>query len=179
MITATGGYLFASKGDISFATLLAMMAGLASIIASGCVFNNYIDRGIDSKMKRTKNRALVTGEVSTTNALVFTSILLAIGSFLLGYFTTPLALWVAIFGFFAYVVVYGIWKRQSVHGTEVGSISGAVPPVVGYVAVTGSLDTSAVILFLLLVLWQMPHFYAIGIFRRSEIQGQTSQFYPS
>lgn len=168
IITATGGFLFASKGSVDIGLLLAMEVGLSFVIAAGCVFNNYIDRDIDSKMVRTKDRALVTGKVSNQAALVFGSILLFFGLAVMLVFTNILAAASALFGFFAYVVLYGYFKRNSIYGTEVGSISGAMPPVIGYLSVSGSFDLAALILFLILVVWQMPHFFAIGIFRANE-----------
>ncbi len=167
LIAAIAGFLFASRGDFNFLLLLQMLVGLGFVIASGCVVNNFIDRGIDGKMQRTKKRALVTGEISERNALIFASTLGVVGIILL-ILINPLASQVAAVGFFFYVVAYGYWKRKSVHGTLVGSVSGAVPPVVGYVAVTNSFDIGAFILFLVLVFWQMPHFYAIGIYRLND-----------
>lgn len=167
-ITATGGFLFAAKSQFDLTLFAATLFGLALVIASGCVFNNYIDRGIDRKMSRTKKRSLVTGDISVFNALLFAIVLGAIGVYLLFNYTNTLTTGVAVFGFIAYVIVYGIAKRMTVHGTAVGSISGAVPPVVGYVAVTNQLDIAAFLLLLILVCWQMPHFYAIAIFRMKE-----------
>ena len=167
-ITATGGFLFATQGNFQVRTFLAMLVGICLVMASGCVFNNYIDRGIDKKMKRTKKRALVTGLVSIKSALLFATLLGLGGTWLLATYTNELTAGVAVFGFIAYVILYGVAKRYSVHGTAVGSISGAVPPVVGYVAITNQLDIAASLLFLVLVCWQMPHFYAIAIFRMKE-----------
>lgn len=167
-ITATGGFLFATQNQFSPSRFLGMLIGLSLVIASGCVFNNYIDRRIDKKMKRTMKRALVTGEISAKNALIFGTVLGVVGVWLLVSYTNILTTMIAVFGFVAYVVVYGVAKRVSVHGTAVGSISGAVPPVVGYVAVTNQLDIAALLLFMILVCWQMPHFYAISIFRMKE-----------
>jgi heme o synthase len=145
--------------------LVATVLGISFVIGAGCVFNNYIDRGIDEKMQRTKNRALVKKTISVRNALIFGSLLGLFGFALLFFLTNPLTAFVAFVGFFFYVVMYSIWKRRSMYGTLVGSISGAVPPVVGYCAVSNRFDAGAVILFLILVFWQMPHFYAIAIFR--------------
>jgi protoheme IX farnesyltransferase len=158
----------AARGQVQPGVFLAMLAGLSLIMASSCIFNNYLDRGIDAKMQRTKYRSLASGTIQARTALIFATVLAVVGALILGFFTTPLALCIALIGMFAYVVVYGIAKRRSVHGTVVGSISGAVPPVVGYVAVTGRMDLGAWLLFLILVLWQMPHFYAIAIFRRDD-----------
>lgn len=169
-ITASAGFFLAARGNVDIWLFLAMLGGISLIIASGCVFNNYIDRDIDKKMKRTKNRSLATGQLSGRSALVYASTLGIIGTALLAVYTNTLTLLVALFGFFAYVIVYGIAKRKSVHGTVVGSVSGAVPPVVGYLAVTNNFDPAALLLFLILVAWQMPHFYAIALYRQKEYE---------
>lgn len=162
---AVAGFALGAKGEVMPGLFAATVAGLALIIASACIFNNYIDRDIDRKMARTKRRPLVTGSISGFQALGLAVLLLLFGSWLIGNFANSLALGVALFGFFMYVVVYGYAKRKSTLGTIIGSVSGAVPPVVGYVAVTGRLDAAAWLLFILLTLWQMPHFYAIAIYR--------------
>lgn len=167
-ITALGGFFLAARGHINLTVLLAMVTGLSLIIASGCVWNNYLDRNIDKKMKRTQKRALVTGAISVRSALIFGTILGLLGTYLLIHFTTMLTAAIALFGFVAYVIIYGIGKRKTVHGTAIGSISGSIPPVVGYVAVTNQLDLGALLLFLVLVCWQMPHFYAIAIMRMKD-----------
>lgn len=167
-ITAAAGFFLASAGSINFAAFGAMLAGIILVMASGCVFNNYMDRGIDKKMQRTKKRALVTGSIPARNALIFASLMGILGTWLLAIYVNLLTASIGVFGLFAYVILYGIAKRKSVHGTAVGSISGAVPPVVGYVAVTNQLDMVALLLFVILVCWQMPHFYAIAIFRMKE-----------
>ena len=168
IITAIGGFFLASKGQIDIVLLLAMIVGLSLIIASACVFNNIIDRDIDVKMARTKNRALVTHRVFTRNAILYAIVLGMVGIFILLFLTNLLTLCISLIGFFFYVVVYGIGKRRTVYGTVIGSISGAVPPVVGYCAVSNQFDLGALLLFVILVLWQMPHFYAIAIFRSTD-----------
>ena len=167
-ITATGGFFLASRGYFNLALLGYMLLGLSLIMASGCVFNNYIDRSIDKKMARTKNRALVKGEIPVVNALVFATCLLIGGSAILEMFTNLLTLVVALIGFIVYVFIYTPLKTRSTHGTLIGSISGAVPPVVGYVTVSDKLDLGALLLFLIIALWQMPHFFAIAMYRISE-----------
>ncbi len=164
-VTALAGFLLASKGNIDIWLLLATITGISLVIASGCVYNNYIDRAIDSKMSRTKKRALVVQSISARNALIFASMLGTAGMTLLIIFTNLTTVVVGLIGLIDYIVLYGISKRRSVHGTLVGSISGATPPVAGYTAVSGSIDVGALLLFLILVFWQMPHFYAIAIRR--------------
>jgi protoheme IX farnesyltransferase len=169
-LAALAGFFLASRGHPILLLLCAMLVGLSCVIGSACVFNNYLDRGLDIKMKRTSHRALVTGAVTPARALVFAVALGTLGLLVLQVFTNLLTAILALFGMFSYVVIYGIAKRRGPYGTLVGSISGAVPPVVGYAAVTGHLDIAAVVLFFILVLWQMPHFYAIAIYRGSDYE---------
>lgn len=165
-ITVVAGFLLASRGDIDWWLLVATLAGLSLVVASGCVFNNYIDRDIDALMERTKERALVRGTITPRSALIYGSVLAILGLGALVFYTNLLTTGMAVLGLFVYVVVYSLWlKRSSVHGTIVGSISGAMPPVVGYLAVSGSIDLGVVILFFILALWQMPHSFAIAIYR--------------
>ncbi len=167
-LMAIAGYFFGAHGSPAFTPFAAMLVGICGVMASACVYNNVIDRDIDLKMERTKKRAVPTGEISPAKALIFANILLVIGVSLLVFGANPLAALVAIGGHIAYVVLYGIAKRKTVHGTLVGTLSGSTPPVIGYVAATGRLDLTVLLLFLILVAWQMPHFYAIAIFRRDD-----------
>ncbi len=165
LITATSGAALASKGHMNYQILLWTLLGLSLVMASACAFNNYIDRKSDEKMTRTKNRPLVKGVISARNAILFASILILLGLFVLFHFTNLLTVWVATGGFFVYVVLYSIWKYRSVHGTVIGSVAGGVPPVVGYCAVSNHFDMGALLLFLIVVLWQMPHFFSIAMYR--------------
>ncbi|MBL8159520.1 protoheme IX farnesyltransferase [Candidatus Saccharibacteria bacterium] len=167
-LSAVGGFFLGAAGVVDFGVFAAMLFGISLVIASACVFNNYLDQGIDAKMLRTKGRALVSGEVSGTAALVFGTILGVIGFSLLYKYTTYWALYLAAIGWFVYVVLYGVSKRRSVHGTLVGSISGSMPIVVGYTAATNQFDLTAWLLFAIMTAWQMPHFYAISLFRRND-----------
>ncbi len=165
LIMAIAGYLFGAEGTIYWQTLLGLAVGSSLIIASACVYNNILDRHIDKKMDRTKKRALVEGTISVREALIFGTILLILAVLVLFTTTNILALSVALVGHVSYVILYTFSKRVTVHGTLLGTISGATPPVIGYVAATSSLDLTALLLFLIMVAWQMPHFYSIAIFR--------------
>ena len=165
LITMASGFALASKGHFDGGLFLATALGLGLIIASAGVLNNYLDREVDKKMALTKNRALAKGLISGKSAIPFALILHLLGLLTLVLFTNLLTVTVALGGFFTYILLYGIYKFRSIHGTFVGSLAGAVPPVVGYVAVSNRLDAGALILFLILVLWQMPHFFAIALFR--------------
>jgi protoheme IX farnesyltransferase len=177
-ITTIAGFFLASQGRVDFKLLLAALLGISLVIASGCVFNNYIDRHIDALMERTKNRALVTGAVSNRSAIIFGTILGIIGFSTLYLRTNTLTAFVAFIGFFFYVVLYGWTKRISTLGTLVGAVSGAMPLVVGYTAVANRFDAGAVILFLILFFWQMPHFYAIAIYRLEEYKAASIPVLP-
>lgn len=175
IITVLAGFLLgaqvlrnATAVPVSVWLLIATVAGICLVMASGCVFNNYIDRHIDARMERTRHRALVTHRVSARSALIFASALGVVGFFTLIFFTNILATLTAVTGFIFYVCAYSLWgKRRTVYGTFIGAIAGATPPVVGYVAASGRINVVALILFLIMLAWQMPHFFAIAI-RREE-----------
>ncbi len=171
LISVVGGFLLASKGSIDYPLFLATLLGVSLVVASGCVFNNYIDRDIDKKMERTKNRVLVKGLITPSVSLVYATLLGIAGFALLYIAANPLAMWLAVMGFVVYVGVYSLYmKRHSVYGTLIGSLSGAAPPVIGYCAVTNEFDAGALILLAIFSLWQMPHSYAIAIFRFKDYQ---------
>jgi heme o synthase len=164
-LTTIGGFLLAADGHIKIGLFIATIFGSALIIASACVFNNYIDRGLDKHMARTKKRALVTGTINPRVALIYGSVLGLFGVVLLYAYVNRLTLGIGLVAFVVYVALYGYAKRKSVHGTLVGTIAGSAPVVAGYCAVTDRFNGGAVILFLILVCWQMPHFYSIALNR--------------
>jgi protoheme IX farnesyltransferase len=165
LITTSAGFLLASHAHFHFVLFIQLLSSIALIIASACVVNNVIDRTIDAKMSRTQKRSLVTGDISTRAALMYATFLALAGFTIALQFLNTLTLFLGILAYFDYIVFYGITKRHSLHGTVVGSVAGALPPVAGYCAVTNHLDGGALLLFLLLVFWQMPHFYAIAMYR--------------
>jgi protoheme IX farnesyltransferase len=163
-----GFFLATSTVSFHLSVLLGVLIGTSIIIASACVMNNVIDRRIDKLMARTKNRAIVSGEVSVVNAVTYSVILGVVGFVILALSTNWLTFVLGMIAYIFYVVIYGISKRSTEHGTLIGSVSGALPPVAGYTAVTNRIDLGAMILFIILVFWQMAHFYAIAIYRRKE-----------
>lgn len=169
IITLCGGYFLGSQYGFKFGLLLIVIVAMAMVVACGCVFNNYIDRDIDCLMERTKNRVLVQGLIPAWVALIYAALLGVFGLVLLYWLVNALTAFVAIIGLFFYVVVYSLWlKRRSIYSTAAGGVAGAIPPVVGYCAVTNRFDTGAVILFAILFFWQLPHSYAIAIFRAKD-----------
>jgi protoheme IX farnesyltransferase len=171
LISVAGGFFLASRGEIDWILMLATVVGLSLVVASGCAINNYVDRDIDAKMQRTRNRVTVNGEMSGKAAFFHGVVLGVIGFALLAYFTNWVAVAFAVFGYVVYVGLYTLhFKRKSVYGTFVGSLSGAVPPVVGYCAAAGQFDAGAAILLTMFCIWQMPHSYAIAIFRYKDYE---------
>jgi protoheme IX farnesyltransferase len=165
-VTTLGGYFLAAQGSVDFLLLLITLLGTTLVVASGCVINNIIDQDIDHKMQRTQNRALVKKTISVPVALMYAFILGAIGFSILWFWVNAYAFLFAVIGFIVYVVFYSLWtKRTTIHQTIIGSISGASPPVIGYTAVTNSFDLAALLLFMGYALWQMPHSWAIAVYR--------------
>lgn len=166
-ITAAAGFALASK-HILDSRLFFILFGISLVIASACVFNNYIDREADRKMARTQNRALATESISIRSAFIF-ALVLGFSGFLLLFLTSNLiTVGLACVGFFVYVFVYSFLKYRTSYGTLIGSVSGAMPPMIAYCAVGNGIDGGALLLFLIMVLWQMPHFYAIALMRKEE-----------
>lgn len=178
LLTAGGGFLLASKGTFHIATFLAMLEGLALIIGAACIGNNVIDKEADKAMARTQNRALPSGIVPKRHALTLGILMAVAGSLILGWMTNLLTLTLALSGLFSYVFIYSFAKYKTHYGTLIGSVAGAIPPLVGYTAASNNLDLPALILYLILVCWQMPHFYAISIFRAADYKSASIPVLP-
>jgi len=171
VLTGAAGFLLAAgvAKHYDWLLFLAAIGGMTLVIAAACVINNYLDRDIDSVMQRTKKRPSVTGAVKGGAMVTYGVILLVFGIGILYLWTNLLVVAIGIIGFVTYVWLYGaLSKRRSIHGTAVGSISGAMPIAGGYAAVSGHVDFGLVIVFLILFFWQFPEFYSIAIYRRKE-----------
>ena len=165
-VTTLGGYFLAAQGSVDFLLLLITLLGTTLVVASGCVVNNVIDQDIDQKMQRTLNRAMVKKTISPSVALAYAFVLGAIGFSILWFWVNAYAFLFAVIGFVVYVVFYSLWtKRTTIHQTVIGSISGASPPVIGYTAVSNEFDLAALLIFIGYALWQMPHSWAIAVYR--------------
>ncbi|MGE7090798.1 heme o synthase [Lysinibacillus sp. NPDC048646] len=160
--------------EIIFVTI-----GSALVIGAAGAFNNVYDRDIDAIMPRTKNRPTVTGEMAAKTTLMLAVAMLIIGVGMLA-LASPLAALFGFLGVFLYVVPYTMWtKRRTIYNTEIGSISGAVPPLIGWSAVSSDITHPALIgLFFVMVIWQMPHFYAIAIRKRADYEAASVPMLP-
>lgn len=169
LIATFGGFWLASGWNVDYIHLLWTLLGTMLVMASSCVFNNYFDRELDTKMIRTQDRVLATRRISPSIVLWYAIILGILGLSILTLFSGLLAAAFGVLGMVVYVIIYTLWlKRSSTWSTSLGGISGAMPPVIGYVAVTNHVDLGAWLLFAMLFLWQPPHFWALGIRRVEE-----------
>ncbi|MGE7913140.1 heme o synthase [Lysinibacillus xylanilyticus] len=152
--------------EIIFASI-----GSALVIGAAGAFNNVYDRDIDAIMPRTQSRPTVTGEMSAKSTLILAFAMLIVGVALLG-LGSPLAAAFGLLGVFLYVVPYTMWtKRRTIYNTEIGSIGGAIPPLIGWATVSNDITHPAILgLFFVMVIWQMPHFYAIAIRKHADYE---------
>ena len=186
LVTAYLGYYLGlrSQGDPmvsleSWLILCYLILGTWATSAGAAVLNQVIERRHDAKMARTKNRPLVIGKISPMNALVFGMVLSLGGYVFLYYLINPLTAWISAATVFLYILIYTPSKRITTWNTIIGSIPGALPPVGGWVAATGSLAPPAWILFGILFCWQMPHFLAIAIIYAADYEKGGFKMLPS
>ncbi len=171
VLTTAAGFFLAAGYFKTFNPwlFLVTIVGTTLVIASACVLNNYLDQDIDKIMERTKTRAVASGAIAGKNAVLFSAVLGVGGVVMLILWTNLLLVSIGVIGYVTYVWLYGaLSKRRSIHGTLVGSISGAMPILAGYTAVSDRIDTAAILVFLILFFWQFPEFYSIAIYRRKE-----------
>lgn len=158
--------------------VLFALVGAALVMAGGCTLNNFIDRDIDPLMERTKERPSVNGRFGANHILSVGILQSGIGIILL-YLTTPVAGLIGIIGLLVYVGLYTMWlKRTSTLNTVVGSISGAVPPLIGWAAVDAGLHPYAWLLFFIMFFWQPPHFLALAMKRCEEYRAANIPMLP-
>jgi protoheme IX farnesyltransferase len=165
LLTAFGGFMLVPKQLNWPLSLLMMLLGLGLVIGSACVFNNMIDKDLDQSMQRTQSRGIPSGKISLEAAAIFGTILGCLGLGVLYFTTNTLTMVLALCGWILYVGVYTLMKYLTSFATWMGSLAGAIPPVVGYSAASNQIDLIALILFFSVACWQMPHFLAISIYR--------------
>ena len=147
---------------------LALIAclGIYLVSAAAAAFNCIVEKGIDAKMKRTSWRPTARGQLSDTQTLIFSALLCVAGSVLLYFWVNPLTMWLTFATFIGYAVVYTvILKPLTPQNIVIGGASGAMPPVLGWAAMTGDVGPEAIILFLIIFLWTPPHFWALALYR--------------
>ncbi len=172
--------IVADKGLPSLWLVVATVLGGTLAAGGANAFNMYIDRDIDRLMDRTKNRPLVTGEVSPTESLVFAFIVEAVAFVWLWRFVNLLSAVLAVCATLFYVFIYTLWlKRTSTRNIVIGGAAGAVPVLVGWSAVTNSLDWAPVVLFLVVFYWTPPHFWALAIRYRDDYQAAEVPMLPA
>ena len=144
-------------------------AGVWLVAGAAAAFNCIVEQGIDAKMKRTSWRPTAKGELSNTQTLLFSALLCAAGSALLYVWVNPLTMWLTFATFVGYAVVYTvILKPLTPQNIVIGGASGAMPPVLGWAAMTGDVGPEALILFLIIFLWTPPHFWALALYRNDD-----------
>jgi len=167
ILTAACGMAVA-PGEKPALAVISAMIGIVLIVAAANALNCYLERDLDGYMERTKDRPLVTGRLSSTAALVFGASLFALALLLLHRFTNPLTVFLGILAFGLYLGVYTPMKRHTMLALFAGAVPGAIPPMMGWTAITGRAELGAWILFAILFFWQLPHFIAISLFRQRE-----------
>jgi protoheme IX farnesyltransferase len=166
LTTATG--LWLAPGKRSLQTVVFTLLGTVLVVAAANVLNMYLERETDALMRRTMHRPLPAGRIHPRSALRFGILLAAISIPLLTFLAGPVPGLLAAFALVTYAFVYTPLKRHTTVSLLVGAVAGAIPPLIGWTAVTGSIDRPALLLFAFVFLWQVPHFLAIALFRRQD-----------
>ncbi len=147
-------------------TMLVASLGIWLVAGAAAAFNCLVEKGIDAKMRRTAWRPTAQGELSDTQTGLFSAALCAVGSWLLYVYVNPLTMWLTFATFVGYAVIYTvILKPLTPQNIVIGGASGAMPPVLGWAAMTGEVSPEALILFLIIFLWTPPHFWALALYR--------------
>ena len=163
------GMLLATPGLPDWRLALAAVAGIWLVAAAAAAFNCLVEQRIDSRMARTSWRATATGELTTRQALAFSTALGAVGGAILWFAVNPLTMWLTLATFIGYAVVYTVLlKPLTPQNIVIGGASGAMPPVLGWAAIRGEVGPEALILCLIIFLWTPPHFWALALYRAED-----------
>ena len=169
VFTAMVGMLLAADGAVPLDIFVFGLLGIGLAAASGAAINHVVDEHIDRIMERTRNRPLVSGELDQKSALIFALAIGALGISMLIVFVNLLTAILTFFSLVGYALIYTMYlKRATPQNIVLGGAAGAAPPLLGWTAVTGSVDTEALLLFLIIFIWTPPHFWALAIRRREE-----------
>ncbi len=169
LFTALVGMLLSTPGMVPLPTIALGLLGIGLAAAAGAALNHVVDQRIDAVMERTRNRPLPTGDLDAPHALTFALGLVALSMLILGFFVNPLTAVLTFFAFVGYAVIYTMYlKRSTPQNIVWGGIAGAMPPLLGWTAVTGQISVAPILLVLLIFIWTPPHFWALAIKRREE-----------
>lgn len=169
VFTAIVGMLLSTQGALPLDTFMAATIGIGLASASGAALNHWVDQRIDVVMERTHKRPLPQGEMSSRSALLFALSLAVISMMILLVWTNPLTALLTLTSLVGYAVIYTMFlKRSTPQNIVLGGAAGAAPPMLGWAAMTGEVNTEALLLFLIIFVWTPPHFWALAIKRRDE-----------
>jgi heme o synthase len=171
VFTAIIGTFLAMPGMVPLQLLMAVIFGVGMVSGAAAAFNCLIEQEIDARMARTQRRPLPTGRVSSIQTSFFASILGSAGLVLLYFYVNALTMWLTLATFFGYAVIYTVFLKPSTPlNIVIGGASGAMPPILGWAAVTDSVTPEAMILFLIIFVWTPPHFWALALYRKAEYE---------
>ena len=169
ILTSLVGMFLAVPGMVPLDVLIYGNLGIALVAGSGAVVNHLIDYKVDSVMKRTHNRPIPQGRVDPKQAAMFAAAIGIAGMLILLFLVNPLSAWLTLASFIGYAFIYtGYLKRATPQNIVIGGLSGAMPPLLGWAAVTGTIEPGALILVLIIFAWTPPHFWALAIHRKDE-----------
>jgi protoheme IX farnesyltransferase len=163
------GMFLAVPGMVPWRILMAGTIGIALVAGAAAAVNCLIEQKIDARMARTRGRPLPLGEVSSFETLVVSALLGGLGLFLLYRWVNPFTMWLTLATFVGYAVIYTVFlKPNTSQNIVIGGASGAMPPVLGWAAVTGEAPGEAWLLFLIIFVWTPPHFWSLALYRTKE-----------
>lgn len=166
MLTAIVGMFMATPKMVPLDVLLLGSLGMAFAMGAAATVNHVVDQRIDAIMARTGNRPIVQGKISPQRALLFAAVLSIASMFILSCFINPLTAFLALFGIVGYAFIYTLYlKRATPQNIVIGGLAGAIPPLLGWTAVTNQIDPHALLLVLIIFVWTPPHFWALAIHR--------------
>jgi len=169
VFTSLVGMILSSPTLISLELIFFANLGIGLAAASGAAINHWVDQKIDAEMERTHNRPLPTGGISSVSAISFALILCVLSMVILLATTNPLTALLTFISIIGYAVIYTMFlKRWTPQNIVWGGAAGAAPPLLGWAAVTGEVNTEALLLFLIIFIWTPPHFWALAIRRRDD-----------
>jgi protoheme IX farnesyltransferase len=169
VFTAVIGMFLATPGMVPLRILIAATLGIALVAGAAAAVNCLIEQKLDAIMARTRARPLPRGEVTSPQTLLFAGVVGGMGLLILNTLVNPLTMWLTLGTFVGYAVIYTvILKPRTPQNIVIGGASGAMPPVLGWAAVTGDVSADALLLFLIIFTWTPPHFWALALYRKNE-----------